>query len=94
MSRVLITGTSKGIGYAAALAFARAGHEVYATMRKPQSSPQLGEAAAAEGLTGSHIGDGRRLGRLGRQGRRSDQRAGGRHRRAREQRRHRPHRPD
>ncbi len=50
MSRVLITGTSKGIGYAAALAFARAGHQVFAAMRDPQRSPQLAQTAAAEGL--------------------------------------------
>lgn len=35
MSRILITGTSKGIGYDAALHLARAGHEIIATMRNP-----------------------------------------------------------
>ena len=35
MATVLITGTSKGIGYDAALVLARAGHEVIATMRNP-----------------------------------------------------------
>jgi len=35
MATVLITGTSKGIGYDAALLLARAGHEVIATMRNP-----------------------------------------------------------
>jgi NAD(P)-dependent dehydrogenase (short-subunit alcohol dehydrogenase family) len=38
MARILITGTSKGIGYDAALLLARAGHEVIATMRNPSAS--------------------------------------------------------
>lgn len=50
MAKVLITGTSTGIGLASALAFGRRGHQVYATMRNPQRSPQLGEMAASEGL--------------------------------------------
>ncbi len=37
MAKVLITGTSKGIGYDAALLLARAGHEVIATMRNPSA---------------------------------------------------------
>lgn len=49
MSKVLITGTSKGIGYETALMFARAGHEVFATMRNPAQS-DLGEVAAREKL--------------------------------------------
>jgi len=50
MTSVLITGTSKGIGLAAALAFARAGHQVHATMRNPSQFPELAETAAREKL--------------------------------------------
>ncbi len=50
MASVLITGTSKGIGLETALAFGRAGHEVYATMRNPSQSPLLAETAARENL--------------------------------------------
>jgi NAD(P)-dependent dehydrogenase (short-subunit alcohol dehydrogenase family) len=50
MASVLITGTSKGIGLEAALAFGRAGHKVYATMRRPSQSPELAKAAAREKL--------------------------------------------
>jgi len=50
MKSVLITGTSKGIGYETALAFARAGFRVHATMRKPAESPALAAAAANENL--------------------------------------------
>ena len=50
MANVLITGTSTGIGLATALAFARKGHIVAATMRAPERAPELAAAAAAEGL--------------------------------------------
>jgi NAD(P)-dependent dehydrogenase (short-subunit alcohol dehydrogenase family) len=50
MALVLITGTSRGIGYETALAFARAGNNVLATMRSPISSPQLAEVATKEHL--------------------------------------------
>lgn len=50
MASVLITGTSKGIGYEAALAFGRAGHTVHATMRNPAGAPELAETAAREKL--------------------------------------------
>ncbi|MGA9566116.1 MAG: SDR family oxidoreductase [Candidatus Korobacteraceae bacterium] len=51
MASVLITGTSKGIGFEAALTFARAGHKVFATMRNPSLSSQLAETAAREKLS-------------------------------------------
>ena len=50
MKSVLITGTSKGIGMAAALAFGRAGYKVHATMRNPSQSPALAQTAAREKL--------------------------------------------
>lgn len=50
MARVLITGTSSGIGLATAVAFAKAGHQVYATMRNPSRAPELGHRAASEAL--------------------------------------------
>lgn len=51
MRSVLITGTSKGIGYETALAFARAGYRVHATMRNPRKSPVLAEIATKENLS-------------------------------------------
>jgi NAD(P)-dependent dehydrogenase (short-subunit alcohol dehydrogenase family) len=50
MAKVLITGTSSGIGLATALELGRAGHKVYATMRNPARAPELGERASKEGL--------------------------------------------
>ncbi len=50
MANVLITGCSTGIGYLAALRFARSGNRLYATMRNLAKAGPLREAAAAEGL--------------------------------------------
>jgi NAD(P)-dependent dehydrogenase (short-subunit alcohol dehydrogenase family) len=50
MAKVLITGTSSGIGLATALELGRAGHQVYATMRNPARAPELGERASTGGL--------------------------------------------
>jgi len=50
MATVLITGTSKGIGLATALAFGRAGYTVAAAMRNPAAAPALAAIAAAENL--------------------------------------------
>jgi NAD(P)-dependent dehydrogenase (short-subunit alcohol dehydrogenase family) len=47
---VLITGCSSGFGLLTALAFARDGDTVYATMRNLSRSTELERAAAAEGL--------------------------------------------
>ena len=49
MPSALITGTSKGIGFESALAFARAGYKVHAAMRTPSQSP-LSDAASQEKL--------------------------------------------
>jgi NAD(P)-dependent dehydrogenase (short-subunit alcohol dehydrogenase family) len=50
MPTVLITGSSSGFGKEAALAFARAGYRVSATLRDMRRSEGLREAAAGEGL--------------------------------------------
>jgi NAD(P)-dependent dehydrogenase (short-subunit alcohol dehydrogenase family) len=50
MASVVITGTSTGIGLTTALTLGRAGHTVYATMRNPSRSPELGDRAAQEKL--------------------------------------------
>jgi NAD(P)-dependent dehydrogenase (short-subunit alcohol dehydrogenase family) len=51
MATVLITGTSVGIGFATALAFARSGHRVAATMRNPAKGAELVGLAEAERLS-------------------------------------------
>lgn len=50
MATVLVTGASKGIGLATALAFARASDQVVAGMRNPARAPELGEIADRENL--------------------------------------------
>ena len=50
MATVLVTGSSKGIGFATALAFARAGHKVAAGMRNPARAPELAKIANHEKL--------------------------------------------
>ena len=50
MAKVLITGTGKGIGLATALALAKAGHTVYATLRKPEAGRALRDAVTTDGL--------------------------------------------
>ena len=50
MAIVLMTGTSTGIGFAAAVTLARAGHDVWATMRTPTRAPQLQALAKQEAL--------------------------------------------
>jgi len=50
MKSVLITGTSKGIGLETAVAFAKAGYKVYATMRNPKTAPALQQKCEEENL--------------------------------------------
>jgi NAD(P)-dependent dehydrogenase (short-subunit alcohol dehydrogenase family) len=50
MATVLITGSSTGIGLTTAVALARARHNVYATMRHPDRSPELQTIAHQESL--------------------------------------------
>ena len=51
MKTIIVTGTSTGIGFAAAVALARAGHDVFATMRDPARSPELQALATKENLS-------------------------------------------
>src|SRR5882724_5353131 len=48
MAVVLITGCSSGFGFAGAVAFARNGDTVYASVREPSKSAALGRVAASE----------------------------------------------
>src|ERR1700691_2544509 len=50
MAVVVITRTSTGIGLATAVAFGRAGYDVYAIMRNPDRAPELASVAAKERL--------------------------------------------
>ncbi len=49
MTRILITGASKGIGYVTAVHLAKAGHELIAAMRNPAAC-DIAEVARREGL--------------------------------------------
>jgi NAD(P)-dependent dehydrogenase (short-subunit alcohol dehydrogenase family) len=50
MSRILVTGSGSGIGLETVLTLARAGHNVYATMRNPERASTLREAVEGEKL--------------------------------------------
>lgn len=50
MSVILVTGSSTGIGQETALHLARAGHDVYASVRNPDSATELRERIASENL--------------------------------------------
>ncbi|MEX2567725.1 MAG: SDR family oxidoreductase [Cyclobacteriaceae bacterium] len=50
MKNVLITGTNRGIGRETALAFGRAGHKVFATMRNPEKASDFKNQIKEESL--------------------------------------------
>lgn len=50
MKKVLITGTNRGIGMETALAFGRAGHQVFATMRNLENGVELMRYSEQESL--------------------------------------------
>ncbi len=51
MKSVIITGTNRGIGLDTALAFARAGYKVFATMRNPENAIALKQKIKEESLS-------------------------------------------
>ena len=51
MSVILVTGASTGIGQETALHMARQGHEVYASVRNPDTASELQELIAAQNLS-------------------------------------------
>lgn len=51
MKTIVVTGASTGIGFATAVSLARAGHDVFATMRNPSRSAELQKLAAEESLS-------------------------------------------
>lgn len=50
MKTIVITGASTGIGFATAVSLARAGHDVFATMRNPSRAPELQNLAKSQSL--------------------------------------------
>lgn len=50
MKKVIITGTSRGIGLETALAFGRAGYQVFATMRNPENASAFKQKIEEESL--------------------------------------------
>ena len=50
MASVLVTGASRGIGLATCVSLARAGHQVFGTMRSPEGAPELARIADTESL--------------------------------------------
>jgi NAD(P)-dependent dehydrogenase (short-subunit alcohol dehydrogenase family) len=55
MSVILVTGCSTGIGQETALHMARKGHDVYASVRNPDTADELKEKIAAESLSAKVI---------------------------------------
>jgi NAD(P)-dependent dehydrogenase (short-subunit alcohol dehydrogenase family) len=50
MSIAVVTGSSTGLGFATSEALARAGHDVFATMRAPERAPALADLASRDNL--------------------------------------------